>query len=106
MLNGAVHAKALPFAAVLMDSWYATQKLMAQIDYLGKRDYCPLKRNRRVDNSGGTQSYQRVDELTWDADTLAHGKLIKIRGFPRDKKVKLLRVTVSSHRTEFVATND
>jgi hypothetical protein len=39
-------------------------------------------------------------------ETLAHGKLIKIRGFPRDKKVKLLRVTVSSHRTEFVATND
>jgi hypothetical protein len=95
-----------PVRTVLMDSWYATQKLMAQIDHLGKRDYCPLKRNRRVDDSGGTQSYQRVDDLAWDAETLAHGKLIKIRGFPRDKKVKLLRVTVSSHRTEFVATND
>jgi hypothetical protein len=62
--------KPYPSAAVLMDSWYATQKLMAQIDYLGKRDYCPLKRNRRVDDSGGTQSYQRVDELTWDAGDL------------------------------------
>jgi hypothetical protein len=106
MFNGVVHAKALPFRTVLMDSWYATQKLMAQIDHLGKCYYCPLKRNRRVDDSGGTQPYQRVDELTWDADAWAHGKLIKIRGFPRDKKVKLFRVTVSSHRTEFVATND
>ena len=106
MLNGVVFAKALPFRTVLMDSWYTTQKLMAQIDQIGKVYYCPLKRNRRVDDSGGTQLYQRVDKLTWDAEALASGKLIKIRGFPRDKKVKLFRVTVSSHRTEFVVTND
>lgn len=106
MLDAAVHAKALPFQTVLMDSWYATQKLMAQIDQLGKFYYCPLKRNRRVDDSGGTQPYQRVDELRWAPHALAHGKVIKIRGFPKDKKVKLFRVTVSSHRTEFVVTND
>ena len=106
MLDAVVYAKALPFHTVLMDSWYATQKLMAQIDQLGKIYYCPLKRNRRVDDSGGLQPYQRVDELTWDSEALAQGKLIKIRGFPKDKKVKLFRVTVSSHRTEFVATND
>lgn len=106
MLEAVVYAKALPFRTVLMDSWYATQKLMAQIDHLGKIYYCPLKRNRRVDDSGGTQPYQRVDELTWDTDALAQGKRIKMRGFPKDKKVKLFRVTVSSHRTEFVATND
>ncbi|NER79883.1 MAG: transposase [Leptolyngbya sp. SIO1D8] len=106
MLEAVVYAKALPFRTVLMDSWYATQKLMAQIDQLGKVYYCPLKRNRRVDDSGGTQPYQRVDKLAWDSDALTQGKLIKIRGFPKDKKVKLFRVTVSSHRTEFVATND
>ncbi len=79
---------------------------MAQIDQLNKLYYCPLKTNRRVDDSGGTAPYVRVDELVWNAQDLQQGKRIKIRGFPKDKKVKLLGVTVSSHRTEFVATND
>ena len=106
MLNGVVYSKQLPFTSVLMDSWYASQKLMGQIDQLGKVYYCPLKRNRRVDDSGGTQPYQRIDELVWTPDELAQGKLIKVRGFPKDKKVKLFRVTISTNRTEFVATND
>jgi hypothetical protein len=37
---------------------------------------------------------------------LEQGKLIKIKGLTRDKKVKLFRVTVSTNRTEYVATND
>jgi Transposase DDE domain len=106
MLNGVVHSKQLPFRTVLMDSWYAAQKLLAQIDALGKIYYCPLKRNRRVDDSGGTKPYERIEELVWSADELRHGKLIKVRGFPKDKKVKLFRVTVSTNRTDFVVTND
>lgn len=54
MLNGLVYGKQLPFTTVLMDSWYATQPLMAQIDQLQKVYYCPLKSNRRVDDSVGT----------------------------------------------------
>jgi hypothetical protein len=106
MLNGVVYTKQLPFSTVLMDSWYASQKLMAQIDQLEKLYYCPLKCNRRVDDSRGTQPYQRVDELNWSPDELRQGKLSKIRGLPKDKKVKLFQVTVSTRRTEFVATND
>lgn len=106
MLDGVAYSKQLPFTRVLMDSWYATQKLMAQIDQLQKVYYCPLKTNRRVDDSGGTAPYVRVDELVWSDEDLQQGKLIKIRGFPKDKKVKLFRVTVSTNRTEFVATND
>jgi hypothetical protein len=106
MLNGVVYSKQLPFATVLMDSWYATQKLMAQIDQLEKVYYCPLKTNRRVDDSGGTTPYERVDELRWSAEELEQGKLIKLRGFPKDQKVKLFRVTVSTNRTDFVVTND
>lgn len=99
-------ASILPFTTVLMDSWYATQPLMTQIDQLQKVYYCPLKSNRRVDDSGGTQPYQRLDELVWSAEELQQGKLIKIRGFPKDKKVKLFRVTVSTNRTDLVVTND
>jgi len=106
MLKGVVYSKQLPFATVLMDSWYATQKLMAQIDQLEKLYYCPLKTNRRVDDSGGSTPYVRVDELVWCTEQLHQGKLIKVRGFPKDKKVKLFRVTVSTNRTEFVVTND
>lgn len=58
MLDGVVHAKNLPFRTVLMDSWCASQKLMAQIDTLGKLYYCPVKCNRLVDDSQGARSYR------------------------------------------------
>jgi len=53
MLRNLVYSKATALARVLMDSWYAAQKLMALIEQLGKIYYCPLKRNRLVDDSGG-----------------------------------------------------
>jgi hypothetical protein len=53
MLVAAVFAKELPLSTVLMDSWYATKKLMAEIEALGKVYYCPLKTNRLVDDSVG-----------------------------------------------------
>ena len=34
------------------------------------------------------------------------GKRIKIKGFPRDKKVKIFWATVSANRTEYIVTND
>jgi hypothetical protein len=61
-----------------MDSWYASQKLMALIDQLGKIYYCPLKGNRLVDDSAGQLPYRPVDHLSWHESELANGKLIKI----------------------------
>jgi hypothetical protein len=37
---------------------------------------------------------------------LKQGKVIKIKAFPQAKKVKLLRVTISTNRTEYIATNN
>jgi hypothetical protein len=37
---------------------------------------------------------------------LKQGKVIKIKAFPQAKKVKLFRVTVSTNRTEYIATNN
>ncbi|WNN91488.1 hypothetical protein [Gloeocapsopsis dulcis] len=68
--------------------------------------YCPLKTNRRVDDSGGSAPYVRGDELVWSDSDVQQGKLLNIPGFPKVKKVKLLRVTVATNTTEFVATND
>lgn len=106
-----VRERGLPFQTVLMDSWYATKDLMLNIDGWNngqppKLFYCPLKSDRQVDDSGGERPYQRVDSLAWSEAELEQGKLIKIKGFPGDKKVKLFRVVVSSHRTEYVVTND
>jgi hypothetical protein len=98
--------RGLLFDTVLMDGWYATKDLMLLFDGEGKRFYCPLKSDRQVDDSGGQQSYQRVDGLTWSEKEVKHGKRIKIRGFPGDYKVQLFRVVVSTHRTEYVVTND
>ena len=79
---------------------------MLFIESLSKIYYCPLKDNRQVDDSGSQQPYRRVDTLAWNAQDLAHGKRIKIKGFPKDHKVRLFRVEVSTHRTDFVVTND
>src|SRR5262249_46404004 len=106
MLTNVVYQKQLPCQAVLMDTWYATKDVMLFIAALDKRSYCPLKDNRQVDDTNGTHAYQRVDALGWSADDLAHGKRIKIKGFPKDDKVQLFRVEVSTHRTDYVVTND
>lgn len=106
MLQNLIHHKALPFQSVLMDSWYATNKLMLYIDSLGKYYYCPLKRNRLVDDTAQQKDYQKIEVLSWNEQELKSGKIIKIKKFPGAKKVKLFRVTVSTNRTDFVATND
>ena len=58
MLKKLVNSKQLSFARVLMDSWYACQKLMFLIEDLGKIYYCPLKKNRLVDDTGGIEKYK------------------------------------------------
>lgn len=80
--------------------------LFLWIPKYGKRYCCPLKSNRKVDDSGGSKTYRRVDSLTWTATEKKQGKLIKIRGFPREHKVKLFRVVLSTKHTEYLLTND
>jgi len=106
MLTNMVYHKQLPFRVVLMDTWYATKELMLLIESLHKVYYCPLKDNRLVDDSGGSQPYQRVDSLAWSEYELRHGKKLKIKGFPKAHKVQCFRVEVSTHRTDWIVTND
>lgn len=113
MLMHSVYHKRLLFRAVLMDTWYATKDIMLYIacasfigEKLHKIYYCPLKKNRQVDDSGGTESYRRMDSLSWSHKERKHGKLIKVRGFPKNHKVKLFRVVLSTQRTDYVVTND
>jgi hypothetical protein len=106
MLTNVVHQKRLAFHAVLMDSGYAAKDLMLFIESLGKIYYCPLKANRQVDDSAAVSPYRRIDALDWSPAELATGKTIKVKGFPKNHKLRLFRVEVSSHRTDWVVTND
>lgn len=106
MLLNCVYQKGLAFWAVLMDSWYATKEIMLQIEKFGKIYYCPLKDNRQVDDSGGAQPYRRMDSLEWTEAEQQHGKVIKIKGFPAEYKVKVFRVVLSTQRTDYVVTNE
>lgn len=106
MLNNIVYQKDIPFKTILMDSWYATKYLMLKIEEMGKIYYCPLKKNRLVDDSSNTERYKQIEDLSWNDKELESGKIVKINKFPKDHKVKLFRVQVSTNRTEHVATND
>ena len=106
MLKGLVYQKLLPFDTVLMDTWYAVNHLMLYIDSLDKTFYCPLKINRLVDDTFGQEKYKNIESLSWSDEELECGKIVKIKAFPAEKKVKLFRVTISTDRTDYVATND
>ena len=106
MLINCVYQKKLDFRAVLMDTWYATKEMMLQIEKIGKIYYCPLKDNRQVDDSRASKPYQRMDSLEWTKEEEQQGKVLKIKGFPAEHKVKVFRVVLSTQRTDYVATNE
>ena len=105
MLGVLVDARKAAFSTVLMDSWYASKRLLLYIESLEKQYYCPLKSNRLVDDSHGEKPYQRIDSLHWTASEQTTGKQVKLHKFPKHHKVKVFRVA-SSQRTDYVITND
>lgn len=106
MLRNITHGKQLNCKTILMDSWYATTEMMLMIEGLNKLYYCPLKINRLVDDSNGAEKYKPVGKLSWSNSELTNGKTIKIKNFPKEHKVKLFRVIVSTNRTDYIVTND
>lgn len=105
MLRHSVLHKRLAFETVLMDSWYASMPLWKLIEQLGKRYYCPIKANRQV-SLGPGQGYQRVDQLVWDEQQAAQGRLIHIKKMPKGHQVRLFRLVLSAERTDYVITNE
>ncbi len=100
-----LYVEKLPFRTVLMDSWYATMKIMKTIEKAGKIYYCPLQSNRQVTQSPD-EPYQRVDSLTWSEAESAVGKMVHLKKFPKGHQLKLFRLALSSQRTDYVVTND
>ena len=105
MLEVLVEVRNVAFSTVLMDSWYASKRLLLFIESLAKTYYCPMKSNRLVDDSQGQRPYRRIDALDWTDTEERSGKVVKLNKFPKHHKVKVFRVA-SDRRTDYVVTND
>jgi hypothetical protein len=71
--------RAVEFRFCPMDSWYATTALMTRLIKEEKISYCPLKKNRLVDDSLGAQPYRAIETLEWIETELQHGKVVKVK---------------------------
>jgi len=100
-----LYVEQIPFQTVLIDSWYATMKVMKAIEKADKIYYCPLKSNRQVTQSSD-EPYNRVDSLTWSDDEIETGKMVHLKKFPKGHQLKLFRIVLSTQRTEYMVTND
>jgi DDE superfamily endonuclease len=98
----------LAFKAVLMDTWYATTKLMLEIHRAGILFYCPIKPNRTVSEIRVDQkyAYQQAETLVWTSEELDLGKQVHLKEFPAGLELKLFRVAISTEGTELIVTND
>ena len=104
-----VDFRGIAYKTVLMDTWYATTQIMTRLIKAGKLFYCPVKKNRLADDSGGQKPYQAVSALTWTEAEQECGKLVKLHKFSGSTYLKLFRVSLSTERTddiEYIVTND
>jgi len=106
MLQNIVKHKKLSFKTVLMDTWYATYKLMLFIHLLGKLFYCPIKKNRTAKVSGSDEPYCQIKEFSWNEINYAEGQQVRLKGMPEAIPMKVFSVSVTTNRTDFIVTND
>ena len=106
MLDTVLYSKQLPFSTVLMDTWYASMKVIKHVESLDKLYYCPVKVNRRVDDSDGEKKHQRVDSLSWTDEEQDTSKTVHSKQMPKGHRVKLFRLALSTERTDYIVTND
>src|SRR5690606_28775847 len=102
MLTNVHHQKQLPFYAVLMDTWYAARPVMRHIEGLEKVYYCPIKKNRLVDESGrsgGAEPHERVEALSWSQADHARGKSAQLKNLPKGPWATSYRLHVPHRHT-------
>jgi len=102
MLRSAIHS----INTVLMDTWYATHRLMLFINDLGKTFYCAIKSNRLVSRVDEQYRPIPLTQLTWSAEEESRGIRIHLNKIRHDFHVQLFRITASTRRTDYVVTND
>jgi hypothetical protein len=101
-----VKNRGIAYGCVLMDSWYAVTEIMKYVIGEQKLFYCPLKTNRKVDDSAGQRDYVQLKDLQWSNTELRQGKQIKLHKMAADTRFKLFRVVLTTERTDYILTND
>ena len=89
-----------------MDAWYATTDIFKYLIGEVKTFYCPIKANRKIDDTEGKEPYKQVQEAFWSDTDVVQGKTIKLYKMPLNTYFKLFRVLVSTTRTDYIITND
>lgn len=81
MLLRAKGDKRLKANTVLFDAWYASVGNLKLVHRLGMVFVTTLKSNRLVSVSKQA-GYVHLDTLAWNADTLRHGRFVKLKELP------------------------
>ena len=102
LLRLAFEEKNIQAQTILFDSWYAASENLKYIHRLGKFFVTTLKENRLVSLSK-EQGYIHLQELTWTAEQLKFGLLVKLKEVPF--KVQLFKVVATNGDVEWVITN-
>ena len=93
-----------------MDTWYATAEMMMLIHKMGKIFYCPIKKNRNVDDeidiniSKEKFKHKSAQSLSWTEEDLQNGKFVNLKGL--NLTLKLFQIVLNSKKTELIVTND
>ncbi len=106
MLTATVHQKQLLLKTVLMDTWYATNRLMLVINSLQKIFYCSIKSNRLVSRVDQKYTYMPVTQLNWSSTEEQNGIRVHLNKINQHFHVQLFRIAASTRRTDYVVTND
>ena len=101
----------IKFKKVLMDSWYAAKNIMMEIHNRGKIFYCPMKCNRKTDDTVKKENepehkyvHKQIQELEWSEEGLRQGKTVNLHGMSIN--LKLFRIIVANDKIEYIVTND
>jgi len=107
MLLKAIERKVI-FSTILMDTWYAINKIMCCINGLGYKFVCPIRSNRLVLDfwtKPEKPKYRPVKDLPWkNSQERIKGKKAKLKEC--FLKLKLFQLTIHPNRTDYVVTND
>ena len=93
-----------------MDTWYATAEMMMLIHKMGKIFYCPIKKNRNVDDeidiniSKEKFKHKSAQSLSWTEEDLQNGKFVNLKGL--NLTLKLFQIVLNSKKTDLILTND
>ena len=103
MLIQAFANKQVKAKTVLFDSWYASWRNLKLVNRLGLWFYTTLKSNRLVSLDDG-ETFIHLDEVGWNADSLANGMTVRLSKIPF--AVKLFKLVATNGDIDWVVTNN